>query len=71
MRRNRDQGCLTFVCPSIARLDKDYDKLLLFDHILSGLNSRLFRLREQTGVFYTIHGSLMAKADEQPGNVYC
>ncbi len=64
----RDQVVLTFACPSITRLDKDYDKLLLFDRILSGsMNSRLFRLREQTGVFYTIHGSLMAGADEQPG----
>ena len=28
---------------------------------------RLFQLREQTGLFYTIGGSLIAGADEQPG----
>ncbi len=65
---NRDQVVLAFACLSITRLDKDYDKLLLFDRILSGsMNSRLFRLREQTGLFYSINGSLTASADEQPG----
>ncbi|NBP04265.1 MAG: insulinase family protein, partial [Proteobacteria bacterium] len=46
-----------------------YDKLLLFEQIFSGsgMASRLFQLREQSGLFYTITGSLIAHADEQPG----
>jgi len=31
------------------------------------MSSRLFDLREQTGLFYTIRGSLLVGADEQPG----
>jgi zinc protease len=31
------------------------------------MSSRLFQLREQSGLFYTINGSLIAGADEQPG----
>ncbi len=66
---NRDQVTLSFARPSITRLDDDYDKLLLFDQIFAagGMASRLFQLREQSGLFYTITGSLMAHADEQPG----
>lgn len=69
---NRDQVVLGFACPTITRLDKDYDKLLLFDQIFGGgfggsMNSRLFALRESSGLFYTITGTLLASADEQPG----
>ena len=57
---------------SIDRKDEDFDKYLLFDQIFGGgelgsMSSRLFDLREQTGLFYTIRGSLIAGADEQPG----
>lgn len=69
---NRDQVILRFAGQSITRNHPDYDKLLLFDQIFGGgvlgsMHSRLFKLREQSGLFYTIHGSLIAGADEQPG----
>ncbi len=67
---NRDQIVLAFASLSVSRLDKGFDALMIFDQILSGgMSSRLFMLREQTGLFYTIRGSLVAGADEQPGIV--
>ena len=71
---NRDQIVLCYAGASINRLNPDYDKLLLFDQIFGGgalgsLHSRLFSLREQSGLFYTINGSMLANADEQPGMV--
>lgn len=58
---NRDQVVLAFVGLSVDRKNPDYDKLLLFDQLLSGgalgsMHSLLFRLREQSGLFYTIGG---------------
>jgi zinc protease len=69
---NRDQVVLSFAALSVNRLDPDYDKLLIFNQIFGGgslgsMNSRLFQLREQSGLFYTINGSLTAGSDEQPG----
>lgn len=69
---NRDQVVLAFVKPSIRRLDPLYDKLLLFNQIFGGgalgsMSSRLFQLRERSGLFYTINGSLLAGSDEEPG----
>lgn len=69
---NRDQVVLCFAQLSIARKDSKFDKYLLFDQIFGGgvlgsMSSRLFDLREQTGLFYTIRGSLISGADEQPG----
>ena len=69
---NRDQVVLRFAGLTVDRLHPDFDKLLLFDQIfgggaLGGMSSRLFKLREQSGLFYTIGGSLIAGADEQPG----
>jgi len=69
---NRDQVVLCFAGLSIDRKSPDYDKCLLFDQIfgfgaLGSMNSRLFELRERTGLFYTISGTLLANADEQPG----
>ena len=69
---NRDQVVLRFAQLSIARKDPDFDKYLLFDQIFGGgalgsMSSRLFDLREQTGLFYTIRGSLVVGSDEQPG----
>ncbi len=72
---NRDQVVLCFAGLSIDRAHEDYDKLLMFDQIFTGgvlgsMSSRLFQLREQTGLFYTIGGSTISHADEQPGMVY-
>jgi len=69
---NRDQIVLAYAGLSVPRTHPDYDKLLLFDQIFSGgvlgsMSSRLFQLREQSGLFYTIGGSLISKADKQPG----
>lgn len=72
---NRDQVAVCFAGLSVPRCHPDYDALLLFDQALSGsvlgsMSSYLFALREQTGLFYTIGGSLLAHADEQPGMMY-
>ncbi|HLB40461.1 MAG TPA: pitrilysin family protein, partial [Candidatus Babeliales bacterium] len=53
---NRDQVVLALVGNSVSRLDPQYDHLLLFDQIFTGgvlgsMSSRLFALREQTGLF--------------------
>lgn len=71
---NRDQVVLCYAAASINRFNADFDKLLIFDQIFGGgalgsLHSRLFSLREQSGLFYTINGSLLANVDEQPGMV--
>ena len=71
---NRDQVSLTFAGPSVDRKHPDYDKLLLFDQIFGGgalgsLHSRLFQLREQSGLFYTINGSTVTQAGIEPGMV--
>lgn len=72
---NRDQTVLCFAGNSVARFAKDYDALILFDQIFTGgvlgsMSSYLFTLREQTGLFYTIGGSLVAGADNEPGIVF-
>ncbi len=69
---NRDQVVLCLAQLSIDRKDPLFDAYLLFDQIFGGgvlgsMSSRLFDLREQTGLFYTIRGSLIAGTDEQPG----
>ena len=71
---NRDQVVLVFAGLSIDRFNVDYDKILLFDQILTGgalrsMSSRLFKLREQSGLFYTIGGSLLYGSGEQPGMI--
>jgi zinc protease len=72
---NRDQMVLAFGGLSVRRLDPRYDSLLLFDQVFSGgvlggMNSRLFQLREASGLFYGISGSLIAGAHKDPGMVY-
>lgn len=72
---NRDQTVLCFAGTSIDRFDKDYDALMLFDQIFTGgvlgsMSSYLFKIREQTGLFYTINGSLIAGSDHQQGLVF-
>jgi zinc protease len=68
---NRDQVVLILSSLSIDRFHPDYDKLVLFDQILSGggLNSKLMQLREHTGLFYTINGSTIAHAGLHQGMV--
>ncbi|MBS1986407.1 insulinase family protein [Candidatus Dependentiae bacterium] len=68
----RDQVVLCFARPSIDRKHPDFDKLSIFDQILGGgvlnsMSSRLFELREQSGLFYSINGTTVANANEQPG----
>ena len=69
---NRDQVVLSLAHLSIERMHPDFDKFLLFNQIFGGgalgsMSSRLFQLREATGLFYTIHGSLLVGSDEQQG----
>lgn len=69
---NRDQIVLAFAKKSIARLDPQFDLYNLYTQIFGGgalgsMSSRLFDLREATGLFYTIAGSLVSGVDEQPG----
>lgn len=71
---NRDQVTWGIAGRSVERHDPDYDKLVLFDQIFTGgalrsMSSRLFELREQSGLFYTIGGSLVANSGKQPGMV--
>ncbi len=68
----RDQTVLCYAGLSTTRMSPDFDALLLFDQIFSGgalgsMASRLFDLREQSGLFYTIGGSIVSRVDEQPG----
>ncbi len=72
---NRDQVVLCFAAPSVKRFDNDYDKLLIFDQIFTGgvlgsMSSRLFKIREQSGLFYTIGGSLIFNSGTQPGMIF-
>ena len=72
---NRDQVVLAFAGNSIDRHHEDYDKLLLFNQIftggtLSSMSSRLFQLREKSGLFYTIGGSITKGSGEEPGMSY-
>lgn len=71
----RDQVFLAFGGLSVSRINPNYDKLLLFDQIFTGgllgsMSSRLFDLRERSGLFYTIGGSLVAGAYKEPGIIY-
>lgn len=71
---NRDQTVVCFAGISIERTHPDYDKLLLFEQIFGGgvlgsMASRLFQLREQSGLFYTINGSMISGASEYQGMV--
>lgn len=68
----RDQVVLAFAGLSVGYHHPYYDALLLFDQIFTGglqrsMSSRLFQLREQTGLFYSIGGSLVYGSAEQPG----
>lgn len=65
---NRDQIVLKLASLSIDRYSPDFDKLIIFNQILSGsMDSKLFRLREKTGFFYDINGSATSGSGKQPG----
>jgi len=69
--KQRDQVVMAFAGLSVDRLHPDYDAFLVFDQLLStGMNSYLFALREQSGLFYTISGSTVYNAGKQPGMIY-
>lgn len=70
----RDQVVLCYGGLSTTRASSDYDKLLLFDQIFTGgvlgsMHSRLFDLRERSGLFYTVGGSLVRDVGRQPGMI--
>jgi zinc protease len=71
---NRDQTVLALAAPSVSRLDNNYDSLAVLDFVLTGAGisstSRLYQLREQTGIFYTAGGSLVYGAGRAPGMVF-
>ncbi len=71
---NRDQVVVAFAGLSVEYLHPDYDKILIFEQILTGgvlgsMSSRLFELREQSGLFYGIGGSLVYGSGKQPGMI--
>lgn len=68
----RDQVFLAYAGLSVDRMDPDYNKLLIFDQTFGGgslgsMSSKLFDLREKSGLFYTISGSLLDNTGKQPG----
>ncbi len=70
--QQREQTVLGFVAPSVSRNHPDYNALALLDIVLSGgasgsPASRLFALREKTGLFYLIGGSLLYGSHKEPG----
>lgn len=72
---NRDQIVLGFTGLSVTRFDPIYDALLIFDQIFTGgdtgsMVSRLFMLREQSGLFYSIGGSLIEQSGIVPGMIF-
>ena len=65
---NRDQVLLVYFRNSITRFDSRYDIFNLFQVIFSGgMSSRLFQLRQQSGIAYGIAGQMSQLADMQPG----
>jgi len=72
---NRDQFILGYAGLSLPRIHQDYDAILLFDYLLTGgpagsMASRLFQIRERTGLFYTAGGSLLTNAHHEPGMTF-
>jgi zinc protease len=64
----RDQTVLCFAGRSVKRTDDDFEALLLYEQIFGkGMHSQLFKLREQTGAFYSINGTLIGNTDNYPG----
>ena len=52
-------------------VDSDYIALKIFDSILiRGTSSKFFKVREQTGLFYTSFGSMVSGAWHEPGMLF-
>jgi len=67
----RDQVVLLIGTHSISRNNPDFYPLSIATSLLSqGMNSRLFALRDRTGLFYSIGGSFVYAVTEQPGIVF-
>jgi predicted Zn-dependent peptidase len=69
---NKDQVVITFGGLTVKKYTKEYFALLIADQICSGgisggMHSRLFMLREKTGFFYDISGSLILGSCEIEG----
>ena len=70
IEKNRDQVVIAFSGLSVKRLDPEYDYLLIFDQILArSTDSFIYRLREQTGLFYAAGGSILQGSDQEPGMI--
>jgi zinc protease len=67
---DRDQTFLAIGTKSISHEDHDYHKLLLASLILSsGMSSKLFLIREQTGLYYNCNGSFIKGTSKNPGMI--
>lgn len=65
---DRDQTIFCIGTKSVKYNDPNYCKLILATLILSqGMSSKLFLIREQTGLFYTYNGSLVTNAGKNEG----
>ena len=65
---DRDQVVVMLAGLSVKRDNPDYYKLILLnDIVMGGMHSKMFKLREQTGIFYGWGGDFVAHSDEQPG----
>ncbi len=65
----RDQVMLMYGKPSAVTVyDQDYVPLRLLNYIcFKSLGSRLFKIRERTGLFYRAFGEFAARASKNPG----
>jgi zinc protease len=61
---DRDQTVLFYAGRSVNLFHENYYALTIFDAILA---KRLFQLREQYGIFYTMHGASVCNESEEPG----
>lgn len=67
----RDQVVLSYAGLSVKRDDPAYEMLELFNQLFGGdMHSKLFKIREETGLFYSIDATLTKEAGSQPGMVY-
>jgi zinc protease len=71
----KDQSVFALAMESVERFNKFYTPLIILDQIFTGgsgsnMNNQLFMLREKTGYFYNIGGSLVAGAGKHPGIIF-
>ncbi len=65
---NRNQVFMAFVGLSVTAKDSDFNALRLFDNILlKSMGSKMFAIREKTGLFYFCYGSAAEGAWHEPG----